>query len=501
MSGNANTFVTMGGTQDNSTREMYSACLTTSIDHYDQMGDGGYCFINPANDQQRIASAWGSYYFRTLDGGTTYTDLAGTDDKGQFINPADCGIVAGQVNLFAATTGGLNRWLNVFGGGGKTPLTNAIFSQTPSAVKVSPNNSSVVYVGVPGIGANARIVKVTNANGVPNYSNITSNIAQQGYISCIEVRKNAAGTDNEIVVTFSNYGTTSVWYTSTGNNASPNWIPIDNQGIGAGALPDMPIRWALFPPIDAIANPDGHKLLLATEVGVWGTTNINTANGPTTIWQSINNGSLPNVRTQMLRIRESDNMVLAATYGRGLWRSDMYSPIKVNLRVQNAAIGTTCRQTFISCVSGAGVAPAYQWSVGCAPANTAANVTTNAYGEEIKLTVNGNICIQKDRPDLFSTSVPIDCNLPLDCAAVIKARLKNKPSEISIYPNPTTGEFYIESPTSIEIVRIYNISGQLLAEEKTNTRQINLAEQPVGVYIGHIFLNNGDTEVVKIIKN
>jgi hypothetical protein len=502
MSSTASSFVTMGGTQDNSTREMYSSCLTTSIDHYDDMGDGGFCFINPANDQERIASAWGSFYYRTLDGGATYALLAGADDTGQFINPADCSIVGGQVNLFAATTNGLNRWSNVFGGGGKTTLNNPIFNQTPSAVKVSPNISSIVYVGVPGIGVNARIIKMTNANGVPNYSDITSNIAQAGYISCIEIRKNAVGTDNEIIVTFSNYGTTSVWYTNTGNNAVPNWIPIDNTS-NPGALPDMPVRWAIFAPTDLVANPYLHKILLATEVGVWGTTNINTANGPTTAWQSINNGALPNVRTQMLRIRGSDNMILAATYGRGMWRSDMYSPIKVNFsrNTPNPDPNNNCPTVnFISCTTGA---VSYAWDLqndGITDSNLQ-SVATNCYYRQQKLTINGNACVVKENLTTgYSCANACVYGNPVDQRPVSTINTDLSESVILIYPNPNTGIFTIQSTQKIQNVCMTDITGRVILDIKNPENTVNLSDYPAGVYICTIMTENDVRSAHKIIK-
>ena len=56
-------------------------------------------------------------------------------------------------------------------------------------------------------------------------------------------------------------------------------------------------------------------ILLGTELGVWTTSQIN---GTSTQWIP-NNTGLANVSTFMLRYRASDNLVVAATYGRGLF--------------------------------------------------------------------------------------------------------------------------------------------------------------------------------------
>jgi len=79
----------------------------------------------------------------------------------------------------------------------------------------------------------------------------------------------------------------------------------------------MPIRWAMFSPLG------GDSALLATELGVWSTTNLN---GSSTNWQPSNTG-LANVRTDMLQFRSSDSTVLVATHGRGLYQTKFFSKI------------------------------------------------------------------------------------------------------------------------------------------------------------------------------
>ncbi|MCB0806804.1 MAG: T9SS type A sorting domain-containing protein, partial [Bacteroidales bacterium] len=71
--------------------------------------------------------------------------------------------------------------------------------------------------------------------------------------------------------------------------------------------PDMPVRWAMYHPQSA------RQVMLATELGVWTT---NDAGADEVIWTQ--DAGMPNVRVDMLQMRESDNTVLAATHGRGL---------------------------------------------------------------------------------------------------------------------------------------------------------------------------------------
>ncbi|MBK7964033.1 MAG: T9SS type A sorting domain-containing protein [Bacteroidetes bacterium] len=57
---------------------------------------------------------------------------------------------------------------------------------------------------------------------------------------------------------------------------------------------------------------------------------------------------------------------------------------------------------------------------------------------------------------------------------------------ISIFPNPTSGFFTIESPIPIFRYSLINMNGQLLAEHSSNFNlkfQIDLTEYPNGIYI------------------
>src|SRR5690606_22500237 len=110
-------------------------------------------------------------------------------------------------------------------------------------------------------------------------------------ISSIEFGLN----ENEILVTFFNYGSSAnIFYTANGTS----WASKD------GNIPDMPIRWGLINPKNT------NEVILATEVGVWSTSNFS-ASSPT--WISSNSG-LANVRVDMLQMRSNDFEVMASTY-------------------------------------------------------------------------------------------------------------------------------------------------------------------------------------------
>ncbi|HET9278463.1 MAG TPA: hypothetical protein VFN95_09745, partial [Flavitalea sp.] len=173
-------------------------------------------------------------------------------------------------------------------------LTNSPTTALITHVAVSPTISNRVYFGFD----NGGIGYVDNANtGTSNTINLFTSTGISGSVSCIAIDPTS---ENHILVTYSNYGVSSIWETTNGGTS---WTPVE------GNLPDMPVRWAMFDP----RNSDW--ALIATELGVWSTNNLN---GASTDWDPTNSG-LANVRVDMLQYRSSDNTIAAATHGRGLF--------------------------------------------------------------------------------------------------------------------------------------------------------------------------------------
>ncbi len=162
--------------------------------------------------------------------------------------------------------------------------------------------------------ATATSVRIDKRNPPAGY---TLPAQPQANVTCIELGAN----DNELIVTYSNFGIKSIWYT---NDGGATWISKDDATHG---LPDMPIRWALM-------NPSNRKqVLVATEIGVWSTADITVANPE---WTVTNNG-LANVRSDMITYREADGMIAVATHGRGVFISDIFK--NANQIVVNNPIG------------------------------------------------------------------------------------------------------------------------------------------------------------------
>ena len=69
---------------------------------------------------------------------------------------------------------------------------------------------------------------------------------------------------------------------------------------------------------------------------------------------------------------------------------------------------------------------------------------------------------------------------------------------ISAYPNPTEGMVHISGKESVDVIRVFNISGQLI-KEVTNANLIDISSQRSGLYMIEIE-DEGKTSVAKLIK-
>jgi trimeric autotransporter adhesin len=282
----------LAGSQDNGSHQLKQPGLSYS--HEVTGGDGCFVHINQQNPNIQFTSYVFNNYRRSTNGGATWSQV-NFADLGLFVNPFDYDDATNTMYAsYKPDT--IIRWLNAH-----TSNSAGILGLTGlgrgTAFKVSPHTANRVFIG----GDNA-LFRLNNANTVTNATvpanrtNIRGAAFPAGaFLSCV----NVGTSDDFLVVVFSNYGVNNVWYS---NNAGVSWTAID------GNLPDMPVRWAVFEP------GDNNKLLLATEAGVYSTEMVDGAN---TMWKP--NPSFPTVRTDMLKVRTSDNTIVAATHGRGLF--------------------------------------------------------------------------------------------------------------------------------------------------------------------------------------
>ena len=287
----------MGGLQDNGSL-LYQG---TPLSIYSMIsgGDGAYCFWDKETPLVYITSLYYNMYYMFNNGNLVNQD--GYYQSGVFINPADYyskenTIFANAVNFWGGNSDSLlvvdnvptntNVYFIEAGTGSDTYFSNIKVS--PFSVGSSPN----IFLGT----VTGKLFKLTDALSDPATTDIGSPAFPAGNISCIAV----GGSEDSLLVTFSNYGVSSIWQTYNGGQS---WREVE------GNLPDMPVRWAIYHP------QNSKQALIATELGVWSTSNLQDAN---VLWTPQTTG-MANVRVDMLTLRTSDKTVLAASHGRGLF--------------------------------------------------------------------------------------------------------------------------------------------------------------------------------------
>lgn len=317
----------LGGTQDNGTLYFNSPGIDDTSEF--RGGDGAYCFIDQTNVDAtdglyQILSVTGNNYilhdFSADSGnGEFFISLLNTGG-GSFINAADYDDENNILYSYEGNSGSTTTITKVVlaadgadqgtQAGGTTATRDDIviseFGSTVTHIRVSPYNAANrnVFFGT----INSEVARMSPDKTIT----IITPPTLVGSVSCIEV----GASDDELLVTASNYGVTSVFYT---NDGGTTWSEKE------GDLPDMPVRWALFNPLNR------SEVLLATEVGVWQTTDISVSSPS---WTKANTG-MGNVRVDMLQYRALDNTIAAATHGRGLFTStDLVLDVEDNLIVK-----------------------------------------------------------------------------------------------------------------------------------------------------------------------
>lgn len=270
-------------------------------------GDGCWVFIDEQSQFMLSSFVFNSYSYHNMTGanfgnipapldpaGNGTTDRLG--NAGDFVN--QCGLDSESNILYTNGTwqGNFQIFRYAIDPSGPTVtsdiIDNALINHVPTFFVASPFTANRILVGT----AIGRIVQIDDANATPIWSNLGNPGGVSGAVSDIRYGE----TENDILVTYHNYGVNSIWYTSDGGI---NWVSKE------GNLPDIPVKAIL-------QNPSNREeVIVGTELGVWKTNDWSSTN-PT--WLQSQNG-MSDVKVTSLELRTADNTIVASTYGRGMF--------------------------------------------------------------------------------------------------------------------------------------------------------------------------------------
>jgi hypothetical protein len=252
-------------------------------------------FLNNSSNEY-IFSVNAGVYKHTISTNTISTlfvGATGVNDQNFFfpsleVHPTDNNtLYAGYTDALRRSTNGGSTW-TALGGSGSAGFG---FS---GGLAVSAQNPDRLYMAT---GFTLRIsndkgTTQTVISGNPGWTNIT------GSITDVTCRPNNA---DEVWVTFSGFTGTKVLYSS---NAGATWVNF------TGTLPNLPVY--------CIKYTGAGDAYIGTDYGVYVMTfNMND-------WTPFYNG-LPTIPVTDLFVNETDGTLKAATFGRGIWQSDLYT--------------------------------------------------------------------------------------------------------------------------------------------------------------------------------
>jgi hypothetical protein len=289
-----------GGLQDNGTQLIEDASMNSYNESNEiQGGDGAYTFFDQDGTDRYVIANYvynGNINLYNFDG-ENVTINRESGSNGSFINPQalDSNLDILYSNYSAGGTSIIKRYAGIKSSSTltKTDLVDDLLTTSPTALNVSPHtkSSSKLLVGT----RLGDVILIENAeSATPTWTGLDQNLLV-GSVSDIEFGQ----TENDIFVTMHNYGVNNIWYS---NDKGNTWNAKD------GNLPDLPVKTILQNPLNL------EEVIIGTELGVWYTANFSSEN-PT--WETSYNG-MSNVKVLDLDLRD-DNMVFAATHGRGVF--------------------------------------------------------------------------------------------------------------------------------------------------------------------------------------
>lgn len=356
--------VLLAGAQDNGTTRITTSGLSTGTTVTG--GDGGYCFISPSTTTKQVSSYVYNTFYYTTNSWTNSSSLINDGTTGKFINPAEWD--DNGPGLFSGKTAGNLYRIKLTSGPGTLETISWTASGNTSclgAFKLSGGKTRLFC------GTDAGKLYYTDDAWAttPSFTDITGTI-NAGNISDVDDLR--AG--DTIAVVLSNYGVNNIYISTNGGSS---WSPKDNN------LPNQPV-WSI------ILNPNKiGEAVIATETGVYGTTNI-FASSPT--WTAYTEG-MGAVKIATLRYRPSDKMLLAATHGRGLFTSDAWA--KNNPIARFGASGTdVCTNTTVTMKDSTLNDPTqWTWSFSPGTVQYLGGTDSSSQNPVVRFTASGNYSV------------------------------------------------------------------------------------------------------------
>lgn len=284
------------GLQDNGTKARLSGTWSDVIG-----GDGFECIVDYTDKNTQYGALYYGSIYRTIDYWGSKTHITGSlPGSGAWCTPYlidptnDQTLYVGYSDVWKSTDQG-NNWSQISNQGSTTDFRN---------MAISVSNPNYIYAA-----SWVNIYRTTNGGGAAQvWPNINSNLPLgSANITYISVKNDDP---DHVWVSMGGYNAHGIYETTNGGTSWTN--------ISTG-LPQLPVMCV----IQNIQYSAGIELYAATDVGVY----MKRDGGSWTLFSD----GLPNVVVAEIEIYYDDanpnnSRIYAATFGRGVWSSDLYNP-------------------------------------------------------------------------------------------------------------------------------------------------------------------------------
>ncbi|HNL28963.1 MAG TPA: T9SS type A sorting domain-containing protein [Saprospiraceae bacterium] len=292
----------IAGLQDNGTKLMQTNGAWSDVIG----GDGMECAIHPTNSQVMYGEVYYGNIERSTNGGVSWTSIKPSGSgNGQWITPftldptTPTTIYMGFAQIYKSTNQG-NSWSTISPNFGLGAM---------SMINVAPSNSNYIYTGTSGA------LRRTTDGGA-TWSNVT--VPGSGTVMLAIHPLDP----NTLYAVRSNYTAGAKVYKSTDGAAT--WTNI------SGSLPNLPANCIVY------ANCTQDGLYVGMDAGVYYKDN-------TMADWILHNDNLPNAEIRELEIDYNEKKIYAATYGRGMWKADLFMSAPLITITAGTTTGpTTC---------------------------------------------------------------------------------------------------------------------------------------------------------------
>lgn len=279
---NAGTII--GGAQDNGCSLLKSGSWTHVTG-----GDGMECIVDYSDNNYIYSTSQFGNIYRSSNGGASFTGITGSiSETGAWVTPyvidpnIPTTLYAGYENVFKTTNRGIS-W---------TQISNFSATGTIRSMAVAPSNSNVIYIATL-----TQLRKTTN--GGANWTVINNGLPNLN-ISYITVHNQ---NPNILWVSFSGFSNGNKVFKSIDGGTS--WTNV------SGNLPNMPVNCVVY------EHGTNNGIYVGTDMGVY------YKNDDLLNWEAFMD-NLPNVQVNELEIFYPTGKIRAATYGRGIWESNVF---------------------------------------------------------------------------------------------------------------------------------------------------------------------------------